>query len=1434
MPPFSRTSCEEDRFPTIAESANSCSALALLTTLLVSAIAPAAYGGFVDVTASAGIDDFERVERPLQTEEFVVRGGHPIIMDWDDNGWLDIYIVRFGLDDLIYFNDSGNFTRVDSPLGIDTANGGNGAAWGDIDNDGDKDFLLSTAEEKRYRLYLNNGDGTFEEAAEERGIALPSTANHAGTSVALGDINRDGYLDAVMGDWAVEVTEATSREHYGLFLNRGPEAPGHFTNITEAAGIDFGPPEIHFFTPTISDLDGDGWPDLSLIVDYGKSALYWNNADGTFTNSTNESGVGIETHGMGAGIGDTDNDGDLDFFVTSIAYSHQNAGSERNTLYLNQNGRSFASVANSAGVAYGGWGWGANLFDYDNDGDLDIAMVNNQDATELGPLQDAGMILWRNNGASKYTDVSDTEGANTVGWGVGIVNFDYDNDGDLDLFAVHQFSGPVLLRNDRSTPRNWLRLSLEGTVSNRDGYGAFITIQPTEGGPIQVREYNPTNAYMAQLEPIVHFGLGSHEAPIHKVTVRWPSSIVQELHDVGPNQLLHVEEDETLLVPTEPPVLTTQPQHKVVARGSSLALPVKFEGLLTPSVSWYRNGTLLADQHGPTLTIDPVRSADAGIYHAVATNDAGSTTSDKVIIGVRTSYPDKSIARQWNEAILDAVRINFPDPPLVARNLYHTSAAMWDAFWPYQPTGWGAAQPLFHKETPDLSPLSDADRSAAQEEAISYAVFRVASHRYADAFNSEAILFALRDLMETLGYDPDFTETEGDSPAAVGNRIGNAIIAAGMLDGSNEANKYADTTGYSPVNDPLVYGTSGVTLNDPNRWQPLLLESSVTKNGIDLGAETQSFLAPGWNWVEPFALVKPTEDTILIDPGPQPLFGTETEAEYIRQSVQVIECSSLLDPADDTVIDASPGAIGNNRFLTQDGSGRAINPFTGEAYAPNPVKRGDYWRVTSEFWSDGPGIEGPPGVWNMLHNMVSDDPSFERKLGGVGPELSDLEWDVHAYITLNGALHDAAIASWTIKSKYDSVRPISMIRYLASLGQSSDPNAASYHPSGLPLKEGLIELITAESAALGQRHAHLADHVGELALYSWRGVPEDPDTQTAGVGWIRAADWGPYHLRTFPTPNFAGYISGHSTFSRAGAEVMTLLTGSPYYPGGLKTFEFQAGSVLQVEYGPSEDMEVQVATYYDSADLTGMARLFCGVHIAADDFVGRHVGARVGVDAFLKSLRLRNGAEALAAITKPDVRFNRPSLADTALATFRYDEDLSARPLPTRIVGSRAEAEAASEPGIYSVYSTDTGAGHSSLRIIAKGALVNDLSASGTLSADHTLSLDFAITQPGPVAALARATGSRNTPVLQDATLTLFHLDDNGVATPVASNALWHDGELASLAEIFTNRQNLEGERLPEDAVALPLLLSQGSYRITLGSTQSVARWAELRLHLAR
>ncbi|MEM9160798.1 MAG: vanadium-dependent haloperoxidase, partial [Verrucomicrobiota bacterium] len=783
----------------------------------------------------------------------------------------------------------------------------------------------------------------------------------------------------------------------------------------------------------------------------------------------------------------------------------------------------------------------------------------------------------------------------------------------------------------------------------------------------------------------------------------------------------------------------------------------------------------------------------------------------------------RSVARLWNEFLLEAIRKDFPDPTQHGRNLYHVSAAMWDAFWAYDIEGWSRATPAFHQEV-----LTEADwggdREAAQRKAISYAAYQVLLERYKNSVGREESYFGFRWLMGKLGYDPDFMETVGNDPAAVGNRIGQGLLAIAVNDGSNEANGYADTSGYSPSNDPLVFKFSGTDMDEPNLWQPLAFDFLVTQNGIPIGEDIQEFIGVNWREVDTFAIEKDSSNTIAIDPGPPPLFGTETEPEFRESAVEVIRFSSCLDPATGTMINISPSGRLNNRLGKNEGTGRALNPVTGQRYADNFVNFADYGRILAEFWADGPSSETPPGHWNALHNEITEGPLFERKYGGRGEELSKLEWDIQAYLALNGGMHDAAVAAWTLKRQYDYVRPISIIRYLASLGQSSDPLRPSYHPNGLPLETDLIEVITAESSAVGERHEHLADYLGEIAIWSWAGEPEDTENEVGGVEWIRAADWRPYQRRTFVTPAFAAYVSGHSTFSRAGAEVMALLTGTPFFPGGIGEFHFEKNEYLEFEQGPSEDVTLQWATYYDAADQAGISRLYGGIHVRADDFVGRELGARIGMEAFLKAHSMRSGGSPTDGLLNVVVEGRQqPSSEFGRFAYSRMNE--SQKSLPILRASSLPEAfpDVFEQDGlVYVVLEEDGGFTGSVL-----GEELRRFEMRMDVDAGDAATIRFSIKGVDPEPVLVRALGPsyESVPLDQrmgDTVIELYAIGPDDSETLIAENDNWIESLSASLIQVAAEKEGIDNLDHGSLDSGLFAQLTEGDYRIEVSGVGGI------------
>jgi hypothetical protein len=498
----------------------------------------------------------------------------------------------------------------------------------------------------------------------------------------------------------------------------------------------------------------------------------------------------------------------------------------------------------------------------------------------------------------------------------------------------------------------------------------------------------------------------------------------------------------------------------------------------------WRSCSPIGDEAMQARAMNARRIATLGLALALASPlDAGGVN------------PTWSIARQWDEEALQAIRLATPRPPVHARNLYHLSAAMYDAWAVYDPTARG----VFVREK-----YAAADPAGARRTAISYAAYRVLKARFVagNGPNVSQIQANLDALFLALGYDRLFTSTVGSSPAAIGNRIAAAVLAAGLADGSNEPGNYAPNNGYVPVNSAMPFKIPGCVLVNASRWQPLAFDFLVLQNGEVVGAAIQSAIGPHWNAVTPFSLAPADRNPangIAFDQGPPPAFGT---AACVADAVDLIARNAALDPSAGETIDLGLSVYRNSPLGSYLMPGHPVNPFTGRPYPSNPVPLADYGRAIAEHWADGPDSETPPGHWHVLANEVSDSPELERRIGGDGPELDRLEWDVKLYLALSGANHDAAISAWGMKGHYDSARPISTIRFMAELGQSSSASLPNYHPLGLPLVPGLIELVTEADVAPGGRFEDFPElvyktpsgepigvnrHVGKVAVRGWLG-----------------------------------------------------------------------------------------------------------------------------------------------------------------------------------------------------------------------------------------------------------------------------------------------------------------------------------------------------------
>ncbi|MDO8365962.1 MAG: vanadium-dependent haloperoxidase [Saprospiraceae bacterium] len=633
-----------------------------------------------------------------------------------------------------------------------------------------------------------------------------------------------------------------------------------------------------------------------------------------------------------------------------------------------------------------------------------------------------------------------------------------------------------------------------------------------------------------------------------------------------------------------------------------------------------------------------------------------------------------SVAREWNEALLQSMREDLARPHVQARNIFHFSVAMYDAWAAYD----NEADPYLLGKTvngfscPFKGVPMPADVESARKEAMSFAAYRFLLARFVNSPQSTLTVSRFRDVMTKLGYDPrnyssDYTT---GSPAALGSYIAQCVLQMGGQDDAKEGNNYQDAN-YHPLNLPLDVVAPGAGKGiDPNHWQALKLKSaidldgypvlecnclgrsysslidSVDKDGRHRFTGTQIFQGSEWGRVKPFALKRHDRKTnfregrhyfLYHDPGNDfsprmdTVNGSGTSKDYRWNYALVAAWSALLNPEDTTRWEVSPGSMGNVNRYPQNlselpdfyglqtgrdpGTGHSVNPRDGQPYAPTLALRGDYIRAAVQYWAEGPNDETPPGHWLALLNYVSDRPELVKKFNGKGRLMSDLEWDVKTCFTLGAALHDAAIAAWGIKGWYDGARPITALRYMATRGQSTDPTLPSYHPAGIPLMSGRIELVKKGDPLAGPKNVNL----GKIKFFAWKGPfrVNDAKTQTAGVGWILGENWFPYQPKTFVSPPFAGFVSGHAAFSHSAAEALSLLTGDVYFPGGLGEFMVKADSqFLRIEKGPSTDVSLQWATYRDAADQASLSRIWSGANAPFDDIPGRLIGGKVGIGAF--------------------------------------------------------------------------------------------------------------------------------------------------------------------------------------------------------------------------
>ena len=527
---------------------------------------------FTDVAPEAGVA-FQHFRDPVDR---IPLGAGVVVFDFNGDGLQDIYVAskpswdespdQIDGANALYRNDgNGTFTDVAAEAGVDELMGlSNGGCAADYDNDGDQDLYVTNWGASK--LFRNDGAGSFVDVTDRAGLADPDPS-YRSMGCAWGDYDRDGYLDFVV----VRHMEESDMEAFdlrlfylavrplGLFHNNGD---GTFTEVSHLLGDTAPPSKIPGeygnlwgagFQPGWVDFDNDGDSDLYVVNDFGRDVqpnVLWRNdgpaagGDWLFQDISQDSRTDVPMFGMGLAVGDYDRDGHFDLYVTNI---------EDNVLLRNNgDGLTFTETATVAGVGMGAFqrrqrvSWGTVFLDYDNDGWEDLYVASGHlDSDRFTNHRHQPNLLLRNTGQSTFEDVSSISGADDRGVGRGVAYGDFNNDGCLDLYVANlglagdEAQSARLFQNSCAWDANWLHIRAVGTTSNRDGIGARVTV--VAEGNTQIREITAGSSNKSQSMLPAHFGLG-RATKADSVQIRWPSGIVQTLHDVPANQRLTIVE----------------------------------------------------------------------------------------------------------------------------------------------------------------------------------------------------------------------------------------------------------------------------------------------------------------------------------------------------------------------------------------------------------------------------------------------------------------------------------------------------------------------------------------------------------------------------------------------------------------------------------------------------------------------------------------------------------------------------------------------------------------------------------------------------------------------------------------------------------------------------------------------------------------------------
>ncbi|GAB4544285.1 MAG: hypothetical protein Tsb0013_01300 [Phycisphaerales bacterium] len=509
--------------------------VALATVLSAPAFALAQGISFTDVTNRVGVAaEYTVFQTGFRQLEFMMAGG--CVADFNRDGWEDLFILTGDKDtDKLYINNgNGTFSEQGEQWGVAKMHIGSGATVGDYNDDGWPDIYVTSLgpsnTDKRlgyHMLYRNNGDGTFTDVAEEAGVKYIGAEFPDGFSAAFGDYDLDGDLDLAVTMWQLQNDDGVA-----LFRNNGR---GSFTRVNEPMGLDA--TEMFGFTPVFADMDRDGYPELLVSADFGTSGYYVNNRDGSFTRRTRQECGLVDTNGMGQVVHDFTGDGLLDWYVSNICCAGAPEDWEGQNLFANQGDHTYVDIAPTVGVEHAEWAWGADACDLDNDGHVDIVTVNGWFFEGAMPNR-----IFRNSGDGTFENVSDASGFNHRGLARGVVSFDYDRDGDIDLVVFNHESPAVVYRNDLAGPAK-NRLGVRLSTRHRpdlapNGIGAWIELDAN--GKTQIRYIDGAPTYLATSTLTEHFGLAG-ALTVDQIRVRWPDGTTTTRNGVFANQTITIE-----------------------------------------------------------------------------------------------------------------------------------------------------------------------------------------------------------------------------------------------------------------------------------------------------------------------------------------------------------------------------------------------------------------------------------------------------------------------------------------------------------------------------------------------------------------------------------------------------------------------------------------------------------------------------------------------------------------------------------------------------------------------------------------------------------------------------------------------------------------------------------------------------------------------------